>query len=112
MSNKQMAGFEVQCVPQTKAYAQKAIFEVMRSGGWYTVRQLMEKARVSDPRGNIRTMIKRGYCFEKRSERNSHGIIYKLYRLNIEETERTLQGKNGTQILGTKSTQNLGTVHK
>ena len=56
MSNQQMAGFEVQCVPQTKAYAQKAIFEVMRSGGWYTVRQLMEKARVSDPRGNIRTL--------------------------------------------------------
>lgn len=92
MSGQQMTIFDVDpCAPQPQAYAQKAIFEVMRSGEWYTVRQLMAYARVSDPRGNIRTMMKRGYCFEKRRERNSHGISYKLYRLNIEETEKQLQ---------------------
>ena len=71
------------CTPNPVAYAQKAIYAVMCCGDWFTVRQLSRLAKVSDPRGNIRTMIERGYRFQKMWDTNEHGIRYKLYRLDM-----------------------------
>ena len=70
--------------PPTDAYAQRAIYILMRGGGWYTTRQLMDLCKVSDPRANIRTMKNNGYVFETKWEKNSHGVRYKYYRLIVE----------------------------
>ena len=69
--------------PTSSAYAQRAIFRVMQGGGWYTVRQLSEFGRISDPRSTIRTMMDKGYNFESLWRQNSHGIRYKAWRLII-----------------------------
>ena len=84
--------------PQDKAYAQKALFLVMCSGEWFTVRQLSRLAKVSDPRANIRTMIERGYRFQKKWDTNDRGIRYKWYRLDMEQTQKNLDtNKNNTE---------------
>lgn len=82
------------CTPNPVAYAQKAIFAVMCCGDWFTVRQLSRLAKVSDPRGNIRTMIERGYRFQKMWDTNEHGIRYKLYRLDMEQTRKNFEPKD------------------
>lgn len=69
--------------PASSAYAQRAIFRVMQGGGWFTVRQLSEFGRISDPRSTIRTMMDKGYNFESLWRQNSHGIRYKAWRLII-----------------------------
>lgn len=71
--------------PKTAHYAQAAVFSVMKSGGWFTTRQLCDLCKISDPRGTIRTMIKRGYRIDKRRECNSKNVYYKSYRLITEE---------------------------
>ena len=71
--------------PKKENYAQQSVFSVMKSGGWFTVRQLTDLCRVSDPRATIRTLIKRGYKIEKRAELNSKRVHFKSYRLVLEE---------------------------
>lgn len=84
--------------PQDKAYAQKALFLVMGGGDWFTVRQLSRLAKVSDPRANIRTMIERGYRFQKKWDTNDRGVRYKWYRLDMEQTRKNLDtNKNNTE---------------
>lgn len=73
--------------PNTAHYAQAALFSVMKSGGWFTTRQMCNLAKISDPRKAIATMIKNGYRFEKRTEYNSKKVRYKLYRLITEEEQ-------------------------
>ena len=71
--------------PKAEHYAQRALFDVMKSGGWFSVRQLVDLCKVSDPRAIIRTMIERGYQFEKVNALNSKRVHYKLYKLITEE---------------------------
>ena len=73
--------------PRTEHYAQHAIYSVMSSGGWFTVRQLTDLCKIADPRATIRTMIERGYRFEKRKEYNSRNVHYKSYKLITEEQQ-------------------------
>ena len=91
--------------PNSNAYAQRAIYRVLYSGGWFTVRQLMTLCKLSDPRGTISQMSRRGYIFEKRRQTNSHGKSFKYYRLVIPPEAK----QQRTQKMGTKCTQNLGT---
>lgn len=72
-------------VPKTEHYAQRALFLIMKSGEWFSVRQLTDLCRISDPRSIIRTLINKGYHIEKRIELNSKRVHYKLYKLISEE---------------------------
>ena len=94
------------------AYAQRAIFRLMKGGEWYTIRQISELCKLSDPRGNISHMRKRGYVFEYRWEFNSHNIRYKYWRLIVDAdtaSEPDTDGK-GIQKLYTESIQKLYTA--
>lgn len=93
------------------AYAQRAIFRLMKGGEWYTIRQISELCKLSDPRGNISHMRKRGYVFEYRWEFNSHNIRYKYWRLIVDADTASEPdtGKERTQKMGTQCTQKLGT---
>ncbi len=92
MSGTQLTIFDADpLTPPTDAYAQRAIYTLMRGGGWFTSRQISEICKLSDPRGNISQMTKRGYVFEKKRDVNSHGKSYKYYRLNIDESTKNVE---------------------
>ncbi len=75
------------------AYAQRAVYRLMRNGDWYTSRQIAVRAAVTDPNATIRTMKKNGYTFDEKVEYNSHKKSYKLWRLIMPDQQPKNEGQ-------------------
>lgn len=69
--------------PEIGGHFNRAVLSLLRSGGEWSAAEITLRLMVSDPRGIIRELRRKGYRIADRWQKGVYGGRYKRYRLIV-----------------------------